>query len=103
MLNQAAAINPADDTIRYNLSVVAELFNQEYQGELKQLERLVKQAQQKDPKDAEGYLQLAVIYEGQGKLEEAAEGFGARLSISSRIRCNFYLLAWTDLRAPRAL
>ena len=91
MLNQAAAINPADDTIRYNLSVVAELFNEEYQGELKQLERLVKQAQQKDPKDAEGYLQLAVIYEGQGKLEEAAEALEQAIDLEPD-KVQFYLL-----------
>ena len=91
LLNQAIAINPEDDTIRYNLSVVAELFNEEYQGELKQLERLVKQAQQKDPKDVEGYLQLAVIYEGQGKLAEAAEALEKAIDLAPD-RVDFFLL-----------
>ena len=91
LLNQAAAINPDDDTIHYNLRVVADLFNEEYQGELKQLEQLVKQAQQKDPKDAEGYLQLAVIYEGQGKLEEAAEALEQAIDLAPD-KVQFYLL-----------
>ena len=91
LLNQAVAINPDDDTIRYNLRVVADLFNQEYQGELKQLEQLVKQAQQKDPEDPEGYLQLAVIYEGQGKLEEAAEALEQAIDLAPD-KVQFYLL-----------
>ncbi|MDE0297702.1 MAG: fused MFS/spermidine synthase [Candidatus Poribacteria bacterium] len=91
LLNQAAAINPDDDTIHYNLRVVADLFNEEYQGELKQLEQLVKQAQQKDPKDAEGYLQLAVIYEGQGKLEEAAEALEKAIDLQPA-KLHFYVL-----------
>ena len=91
LLNQAVAINPDDETIHYNLRVVADLFNEEYQGELKQLEHLVKQAQQKDPKDAEGYLQLAVIYEGQGKLEEAAEALEQAIDIEPG-KVQFYLL-----------
>ncbi len=91
LLNQATAINPDDETIHYNLRVVADLFNEEYQGELKQLEQLVKQAQQKDPKDAEGYLQLAVIYEGQGKLEEAAEALEQAIDIEPA-KVQFYLL-----------
>lgn len=91
LLNQAAAINPDDDTIRYNLRVVADLFNKEYQGELKQLEQLVKQAQQRDPKDAEGYLQLAVIYEGQGKLKDAAEALEQAINLAPD-KVHFYLL-----------
>ncbi len=91
LLNQAVAINPDDDTIRYNLRVVADLFNQEYQGELKQLEQLVKQTQQKDPEDPEGYLQLAVIYEGQGKLEEAAEALEQAIDLAPD-KVQFYLL-----------
>ena len=91
LLNQAVAINPEDDTIRYNLRVVADLFNKEYQGELRQLEQLVKQAQQKDPKDTEGYLQLAVIYEGQGKLAEAAEALEQAINLAPD-RVDFFLL-----------
>ena len=91
LLNQAVAINPDDDTIRYNLRVVADLFNKEYQGELKQLEQLVKQAQQKDPKDAEGYFQLAVIYEGQGKLEEAGEALEQAIDLAPD-QVHFFLL-----------
>ena len=91
MLNQAVAINPDDDTIRYNLRVVADLFNKEYQGELRQLEQLVKQAQQKDPKDVEGYLQLAVIYEGQDKLEEAAGALEQAIDLAPD-RVDFFLL-----------
>ena len=92
LLNQAVAINPDDDTIRYNLRVVADLFNKEYQGELRQLEQLVKQAQQKDPKDAEGYLQLAVIYEGQGKLDEAAREHWSKAIDLAPDRVDFFLL-----------
>ena len=91
LLNQAVAVNPDDDTIRYNLRVVADLFNEEYQGELRQLEQLVKQAQQKDPKDAEGYLQLAVIYEGQGKLEEAARALEQAIDLAPD-QVHFFLL-----------
>ena len=91
LLNQAVAINPDDDTIRYNLRVVADLFNKEYQGELRQLEQLVKQAQQKDPKDVEGYLQLAVIYEGQDKLEEAAGALEQAIDLAPD-RVDFFLL-----------
>ncbi len=91
LLNQAVAINPDDDTIRYNLRVVADLFNKEYQGELRQLEQLVKQAQQKDPKDAEGYFQLAVIYEGQGKLEEAGEALEQAIDLAPD-QVHFFLL-----------
>ena len=102
LLNQAIAINPEDDTIRYNLSVVAELFNKEYQGELQQLEQLVKQAQQKDPKDVEGYLQLAVIYEGQGKPGGGSRSLGAGYRSRAKSR-RFLPATWTDVRATRAL
>ncbi len=89
--NRALAINPNDATIRYNLGVAAGLIREGEQEELVQLEQLVKQALQKDPRDAEGHRQLAIIYEGQGKLAESADALEESLKYQPN-RPDVYLL-----------
>jgi tetratricopeptide (TPR) repeat protein len=91
LFNQAATLNPDDNTIRYNLGVASGLIREGEQDELKQLEQAVKGALAKDPKDPQGYVQLAVIYEGQGKLAEAAEAFETALKYAPT-RPDLYVL-----------
>ena len=89
--NQGVTINPDDNTIRYNLGVAAGLIREDEQQELKQLEQVVKQVLAQDPDDAQGYIQLAVIYEGQGKLAEAADALENALK-RERNRPDVYLM-----------
>ena len=75
VLNQAVAINPDDNTIRYNLGAAVALANKDYREELKQTEKALKQALQSNPRDAQKYVELGVTYELQGELAKSADAF----------------------------
>lgn len=89
--NRGLAINPRDRVIRYHLEVAAGLVRKEEQKELKQLEQVVKETLQTNPQETEGYIQLAVIYEGQGRLEESAKAIEKATELEPN-RLDFYLL-----------
>ncbi len=89
--NRGLAINPRDRVIRYHLEVAAGLVRKEEQKELKQLEQVVKETLQTNPQETEGYIQLAVIYEGQGRLEESAKAIEKAIELEPN-RLDFYLL-----------
>ena len=82
LFGQAQTMNPNDPTIQYNFGVVAGLIHEDTQQEFKQLERAVKQALAKDSKDAQGYVQLAAIYQRQGKWAEAADALEDALKLN---------------------
>ena len=75
VLNQAVAINPDDNTIRYNLGAAIELANKGYQEELKQTEKALKQILQSNPRDVQKQVELGITYELQGELAKAANAF----------------------------
>ena len=75
ILNQAVAINPDDYTIRYNLGAAVELANKDYQEELKQTEKVLKQALQVNPQDVQKQVELGITYELQGELAKSAGAF----------------------------
>ena len=75
VLNQAVAINPDDNTIRYNLGAAVALANKDYQQELKQTEKALKQALQSNPRDVQKQVELGITYELQGELAKAANAF----------------------------
>ena len=75
VLNQAIAINPDDYTIRYNLGAAVELANQDYQEDLKQTEKVLKQALQSNPQDVQKQVELGITYELQGELAKSASAF----------------------------
>ena len=90
LMNQAVVMNPEDDTISYNFAVVADLVREEEQDELRQLEHLVKQTLRKNPNDVEGHFHLALIYEGQGNLREAAKALETAIGYAPRFE--FFIL-----------
>ena len=75
VLNQAAAINPHDNTIRYNLGAAVELATKDYQEELTQTEKALKQALQSNPRDVQRQVELGITYELQGELAKSANAF----------------------------
>ena len=75
VLNQAVAINPDDYTIRDNLGAAVALANKDYQEELKQTEKALKQALQSNPRDAQKQVELGITYELQGELAKSAGAF----------------------------
>ena len=75
VLNQAVAINPDDYTIRYNLGAAVELANKDYQEELKQTEKVLKQVLQSNPQDVQKQVELGITYELQGELAKSAGAF----------------------------
>ena len=75
VLNQAVAINPDDFTIRNNLGTAVELANKDYQEELKQTEKVLKQALQSNPQDVQKQVELGITYELQGELAKSADAF----------------------------
>ena len=75
VLNQAVAINPDDNTSRYNLGAAVALANEGYQKELNQTEKALKQALRSNPRDVQKHIELGITYELQGKLAKAAEAF----------------------------
>lgn len=89
--NAGLAINPRDQVIQYHVGVAAGSLRKQEQNELRQLEQVVREALRHDPRDTEGYIQLAVIYEGQGKLEESAKAIEQAILLEPS-RLDFYLL-----------
>lgn len=89
--NRGLAINPRDKVIRHHLGVAAGLVRKEEQKELKQLEQVVKETLRTNPQETEGYIQLAVIYEGQGKLDKSAKAIEKAIELKPN-RLDFYLL-----------
>lgn len=75
VLNQAVAINPNDYTIRNNLGAAVALANKDYQEELKQTEKALKQAIQSNPRDVQKQVELGITYELQGELAKSANAF----------------------------
>ncbi len=75
VLNQAVAINPDDMTIRSNLGVAVVLANSDYQEELKETEKAIKQVLQSNPRDVQKQVELGITYELQGELAKAADAF----------------------------
>ena len=75
VLNQAVAINPDDYTIRYNLGAAVEVVNKDYQEELKETEKVLKQALQSNPQDVQKQVELGITYELQGELAKSADAF----------------------------
>ena len=75
ILNQALAINPDDFTIRNHLGAAVELANKGYQEELRQTEKVLKQALQSNPQDVQKQVELGITYELQGELEKSAAAF----------------------------
>jgi spermidine synthase len=75
LFDQGVRINPNDNTIRYNLRVALGVIDEDDQQELRRLEQAVKQALAKDPEDPQGHVHLAIIYERQNRLAEAADAF----------------------------
>ena len=75
ILNQAVAINPHDNTIRSNLGDAVGLATKDYQKELKETEKNLKQAIQSNPRDVQKQVELGITYELQGELAKAADAF----------------------------
>ena len=75
LLNQAVAINPDDMTIRSNLGAAVVLANSDYQEELKETEKAIKQVLQSNPRDVQKQVELGITYELQGELAKAADAF----------------------------
>ena len=75
ILNQAVAINPHDNIIRSNLGNAVGLANKDYQAELKETEKALKQAIQSNPRDVQKQVELGITYELQGELAKAADAF----------------------------
>ncbi|MDE0316317.1 MAG: fused MFS/spermidine synthase [Candidatus Poribacteria bacterium] len=71
LMNEAVRINSQDETIRYNFGVVSGFINEGFQEELRQLEKEVQRNIKQNPDDIQGYLNLAIAYQMQGKLKEA--------------------------------
>lgn len=63
LMNEAVALNPADETIRYNFGVVSGLIHEGTQEELRQIEQQVQQTMAQNPEDIQGHLYLATVYE----------------------------------------
>ena len=75
VLNQAVAINPDDNTIRYNLGAAVELATKDYQEELNRTEKALKQALQSSPHDVQKQVELGITHELQGELAKSANAF----------------------------
>ena len=87
LMNEAVALNPADETIRYNFGVVRGLIREGTQEELREIEQQVQQTMAENPDDTQGHLYLATVYEQsaaeyerKGELEEARKALGKAAS-----------------------
>ena len=83
LMNEAVALNPADETIRYNFGVVSGLIHEGTQEELRQIEQQVQQTMAQNPEDIQGHLYLATVYEQsaaeyerKGELDKATKELG---------------------------
>ena len=83
LMSEAVALNPADETIRYNFGVVSGLIHEGTQEELRQIEQQVQQTMAQNPEDIQGHLYLATVYEQsaaeyerKGELDKATKELG---------------------------
>ena len=72
LMNEAVAINPVDETIRYNFGVVSGLIREGDQEELKRMQQEIQRTMAQNPDDFEGHLHLGILYEKQGELGKAS-------------------------------
>ena len=87
LMNEAVALNSADETIRYNFGIVSGLIHEGTQEELRQIEQQVQQTMAQNPEDIQGHLYLATVYEQsaaeyerKGELDKATKELGKAAS-----------------------
>ncbi len=64
LMTDAIRINPEDETVRYNYGVISGIIREDDLEQLRSIEQQVQLALQQNPDNIQGYLQLAVVYEG---------------------------------------
>ncbi|RKU09595.1 hypothetical protein C6503_20800 [Candidatus Poribacteria bacterium] len=72
LMNEAVAINPVDETIRYNFGIVSGLIREGDQEELRRMQQEIQRTMAQNPDDFEGHLHLGILFEKQGELGKAS-------------------------------
>lgn len=78
----ALNLNPNDDTIKYNLSVAAELAREDIDAQMSAIEKGLLDELRRNPRDSAAYRQLGVVYQSQGKNDKAIEAYEESVRIN---------------------
>ena len=82
--NTALNLNPADNTIKYNLNVAAELGREEIDEQMADVEKELLRSLKENPRSADTHRNLGIIYQSQGKIDKAIDAFKTSLKYNPR-------------------
>ena len=91
LIGEAVAVNPDDDTIRYNYGVVGGIIREGEQQELKEMEIEAKEKLHQNPDSVQAHVNLGITYRLQGKIEKAITEFEKSLKLDPK-RSEIYML-----------
>ncbi|MBM3243024.1 tetratricopeptide repeat protein [Candidatus Poribacteria bacterium] len=82
--NTALSLNPADNTIKYNLTVAAGLARTEIDKQMVELEKQLLSSLKENPRSADIHRNLGIIYQSQERIDEAIDAFKKSLMYNPR-------------------
>jgi len=82
--NTALNLNPADNTIKYNLNVAAALGREEIDEQMADVEKELLRSLKENPRSADTHKNLGIIYQSQGKIDKAIDAFKTSLKYNPR-------------------
>jgi spermidine synthase len=82
--NTALNLNPADNTIKYNLSVAAGLAREEIDKQMAEVEKQLLSSLKENPRSADIHRNLGVIYQSRGQIDKAIDAFKKSLMYNPR-------------------
>ena len=91
LIKEAELVNPNDETIRYNYGVVSGIIQEDELNDLRKEEQRAVEMARQNPNNVQSHINLGIIYQMQGKIEEAITAFEKSLQLQPK-RFDIYML-----------
>ena len=91
LIKEAELVNPNDETIRYNYGVVSGIIQEDELNDLRKEEQRAVEMLRQNPNNVQSHINLGIIYQMQGKIEEAITAFEKSLQLQPK-RFDIYML-----------
>lgn len=91
LIKEAELVNPDDETIRYNYGVVSGIIQEDELNDLRKEEQRAVEMLRQNPNNVQSHINLGIIYQMQGKIEEAITAFEKSLQLQPK-RFDIYML-----------